>query len=109
MRRLIKYIYGFLPVQLLFLHFRKYQMLLFFWILLTLVITGNFATTFGAESLFLAPEYMGEINFISMFLLGAALAMFTMSWHITTFIIHRKRVPFLGAARHAFLKYCINN
>ncbi|MGN6478199.1 MAG: hypothetical protein ACTHKV_13320, partial [Flavipsychrobacter sp.] len=27
----------------------------------------------------------------------------------TTFIIHSTRLPFLGATRHAFLKYCINN
>lgn len=109
MRRLFKDLYGFLPVQLLLLHFRKYQMLLFFWVLLILIITGNFAKSFGAETLFLSPEYMGEVNFVSMFLLGSAMAMFIMSWHITTFIIHSKRVPFLGAARHAFLKYCINN
>src|SRR5690606_38967060 len=30
-------------------------------------------------------------------------------WHITTFIIHSHRIPFLGATRHAFIKYCVNN
>src|SRR5690606_27074691 len=72
-------------------------------------ITGHFAAHFGASSLFLAPEYLGEINFRSMFLLGSAMAIFVMSWNITTFIIHSHRLPFLGATRQAFLKYCINN
>jgi hypothetical protein len=52
---------------------------------------------------------MGKINFMSMLLLGGAMAVFVMAWQITTFIIHSHRVPFMGATRHAFLKYCINN
>lgn len=101
--------YRFLPVQLFLLHFRKYQLLLAFWFLLTLVITGHFARHFGAMYLFLAPEYQGSVSFTSMLLMGGAMGMFTMAWHITTFIIHSKRIPFIGAARQAFLKYCMNN
>lgn len=105
----LRQLYRFLPVQLFLLHFRKYQLLLLFWIILITTITGNFASHFGGATLFLAPEYLGKINFASMMLLGGALAMFTMAWHITTFIIHSKRIPFIGAARQSFLKYCINN
>jgi hypothetical protein len=109
MRQRLQTLYRFLPVQLFLLHFRKYQMILIFWIMLFAVVTGNFATHFGAISLFLSPEYLGKISVGSFFLLGGATALFAMSWHITTFIIHSKRVPFLGATRHSFLKYCINN
>lgn len=109
MKRMLRSIFYFLPVQLLLLHFRKYQLLLVFWLLLFLVITGNFASHFGASSLFLAPEYLGNINFVSMFLLGSALCVFTMMWHITTFIINSKRIPYMGATRHAFLVYSLNN
>ncbi len=105
----IRSVYRFLPVQLLLLHGRKYQLLLLFWIILILTIHGSFATHFGANTLFLAPEYLDHIGFTSMLLLGAAMGMFIMSWHITTFIIHSKRMPFIGATRQAFLKYCINN
>lgn len=108
MRRL-EPLYRFLPVQLFLLHFRKSQQLLLFWLVLTLTITGHFAATFGAKTLFLAPEYFGRISFSGMVILGAAMAVFIMSWHITTFIIHSKRMPFIGATRQAFLKYCINN
>lgn len=106
---ILQKVYSFLPIQLLLLHFRKYQLMLLFWLILFLTLSGNFATTFGADSLFLAPEYLGQINMMSMFLLGAATAIFMMSWNITTFIIHSQRIPFLGATRHSFLKYCINN
>lgn len=101
--------YRFLPVQLLLLHFRKYQLILLFWLVLFATVSGNFMANFGAGSLFLAPEYLGQISMISFLLLGGATAIFTMSWHITTFIIHSKRVPFLGATRQAFVKYCLNN
>lgn len=109
MKRLLNGIYYFLPVQLLLLHFRKYQLLLFFWLLLFLIITGRFASHFGASSLFLAPEYLGNINFISMFLMGCAMCVFVMAWHITTFIIHSKRIPYMGATRLAFVVYTFNN
>jgi hypothetical protein len=109
MLKQINGLYRFLPVQLVLLHFRKYQLLLLFWIILVTTVTGNFAEHFGAASLFLAPEYLGEINFLSMFLLGCAMAIFVMAWNITTFIIHSHRIPFLGATRQSFLKYCINN
>src|SRR5690606_457869 len=105
----IRSIYRFLPVQLLLLHFRKYQLLLLFWIIIFLTTMGGLASHFGAETLFLAPEYLGRINFVSMLLLGAAMGIFIMAWHITTFIIHSARMPFIGAARQSFLKYCINN
>ncbi|OJW96397.1 MAG: hypothetical protein BGO70_01575 [Bacteroidetes bacterium 43-93] len=109
MRSIAHKVFRFLPVQLFILHFRKYQMILLFWYILFATITGHFASVFGASSLFLAPEYAGQINFFSMLLLGGATAVFIMAWHITTFIIHSTRLPFLGATRHAFLKYCINN
>ena len=109
MRKLIRNFYFFLPVQLLLLHFRRYQMLLFFWLVLVLILTGNLAARFGASTLFLYPEYMDEISFLSMSMLGGAFCVFMMMWHITTFIIHSKRIPYMGAYRYAFLIYCLNN
>jgi len=109
MRDMLKGIYHFLPVQLLLLHFRKYQFLLIFWVIVLTTITGHFAAHFGASALFLAPEYFGKINFLSMLLLGGAVAVFVMGWHITTFIIHGHRIPYMGAANQTFLVYCLNN
>lgn len=101
--------FRFLPIQLFLLHFRKYQILLLFWVILFGAVTNNFASKFGAQSLFLSPEYLGEINMQSFALLGITCGIFSMSWHITTFIIHSKRLPFLGAIKNAFIRYCHNN
>lgn len=98
-----------LPVQLVFLHFRKYQILLVFWVALFGTVAGSLMTTFGADALFLAPEYLGNVNALSMALVGAALGVFIMSWNITTFILFTRHFKFLAATQFPFLKYCINN
>jgi hypothetical protein len=97
------------PIQLLFLHFRKYQVLLLFWFILFAVVNGSFMNTFGADSLFLAPEYLDNVNSISAALVGASIGMFIMSWNISTFILFSKHFKFLSATTNPFLKYCINN
>ncbi len=97
------------PIQLFFLHFRKYQVLLVFWFVLFSIVHGSFMKTFGADSLFLAPEYLGDVNPISFAITGGAFAMFIISWNITTFILFSRYFRFLSATTNPFLKYCINN
>lgn len=103
-----RFFYSF-PIQLLLLHFRKYQVLLIFWAILFSTINGGFAKTFGGDALFLAPEYMGKVNFYSTTLTGVATAIFTMSWNITTFILHSGRFKFLATTSQPFSRYCLNN
>jgi hypothetical protein len=98
-----------LPVQLLLLHFRKYQVLLIFWLLLFMIANGGFMKSFGADALFLAPEYLGNVNALSTALLGIAMGVFIMCWDITTFILFSRHFTFLAATQFPFLKYCINN
>ncbi|MEO8403764.1 MAG: hypothetical protein ABI480_04195 [Chitinophagaceae bacterium] len=102
------FIYSF-PIQLLFLHFRKYQVLLLFWFILFSTVNGTFMHTFGADSLYLAPEYLGDVNFFSAAIVGMSIGMFIMSWNISTFILFSKHFQFLAATTNPFLKYCINN
>src|SRR6187402_1469258 len=97
------------PVQLVFLHLRKYQVLLLFWYIVGSAIDGNFLSTFGADSLFLSPEYMGNVDFLSSVILGIAMGIFVMSWHITTFVLHSRHFKFLATTSKPFLKYFINN
>src|SRR6187401_3189841 len=75
------------PVQLLFLHFRKYQVLLIFWFVLFSTINGTFMRSFGADSLYLAPEYLGSVNALGASIVGIAIGMFIMSWNIASFIL----------------------
>lgn len=107
-----KYWIGFfysLPVQLLLLHLRRYQVFLIFWYILFATVAGHFMDTYGANSLFLAPEYLGNVNALSAAILGISIGVFIMSWNITTFILHSKQIRFLATTAQPFLKYCINN
>jgi hypothetical protein len=98
-----------LPVQLIFLHFRKYQVLLIFWFIMFSVVNSGFMKSFGADALFLAPEYLGNVNSISCAVMGMSIGVFIMCWNITTFILFSKHFTFLAATQFPFLKYCINN
>lgn len=109
MKPILSGIYHSFPVQLVLLHFKKFQVLLLFWYLLFSTVNGSFMHSYGADSLFLAPEYMGEVNAMSSCLLGMAIGIFIMSWNITTFILFSRHFRFLATTSNPFLKYCINN
>lgn len=98
-----------LPIQLVLLHVKRNQALLFFWIILFATIRGVFLYRFGAHMLFLYPEYLGNVNAVSTLLVGIGFAIFVMSWNITTFILYAKELVFLATTTQPFLKYCINN
>ena len=97
------------PIQLLFLHLRKYQVMLLFWFILFSTVNGSFMKTFGADSLYLGPEYLGNVNAFASAMVGASIGMFIMSWNITSFILFSRHFRFLAATTNPFLKYCINN
>ncbi len=109
MKRTLKNIYYFFPIQLFILHFRKNQALLIFWFVLGSTINSGFMKSYGADGLFFTPEYLGSVNYLSALIVGVALGVFMMSWNITTFILHSKRCKFLATTNNPFLKYCINN
>ena len=97
------------PIQLVLLHLKRFQILLLFWFLMFSTIGGDFMNAFGADSLFLAPEYLGKVNPASAAIMGFSFAVFIMSWNITTFILFSRHVRFLATTTNPFLKYCINN
>ena len=109
MQAWIRGFFNSLPIQLLFLHFRRYQVLLVFWFVLFTTIDGAFMKNYGADSLFLAPEYLGNVTVFSFAFVGIAVGMFIMSWHVTTFILFSRHFKFLAATTKPFLRYCINN
>jgi hypothetical protein len=83
--------------------------LLLFWAILFAAINGSLMKSFGAEALFLAPEYLGDVNAISASIMGVSIGVFIMCWNITTFILFSRHFTFLAATQFPFLKYCINN
>lgn len=98
-----------MPVQLVLLHCKRYQILLLFWYILFAAVAGSFMKTYGANALFLAPEYYEKVTAFSTAIVGFAVGVFIMSWNITTFILHTKQIKFLATTAQPFLKYCINN
>lgn len=65
--------------------------------------------SFGADGLFLAPEYLGNVNSLGASIMGMSIGVFIMCWNITTFILFSRHFTFLAATQYPFLKYCINN
>jgi hypothetical protein len=109
MKLFLKGIYHSFPVQLVLLHFKKFQVLLIFWFVLFSTVNGTFMKTFGADSLYLAPEYLGNVSILSSLFVGLSIGVFIMSWNITTFILFSRHFRFLATTSNPFLKYCINN
>lgn len=109
MKAFLRGLYCSFPLQLFLLHFKKFQVLLIFWFILFSTVNGTFMKSFGADSLYLAPEYLGKVNAISASFVGVAIGIFIMSWNITTFILFSRHFRFLATTSNPFLKYCINN
>lgn len=109
MRRYLRGFFYSMPIQMLLLHLRSYQLLLLFWYILFAQVNGSLMAHFGVNNLFLAPEYLNNTNPISTAILGTAFTVFIMSWNVTTFILHSKHIKFLATTTQPFLKYCINN
>ncbi|ULQ51531.1 patatin-like phospholipase family protein [Flavihumibacter fluvii] len=109
MKQKSKAIFYSFAVQLILLHFKKFQILLVFWFILFGAVNGSFMSSFGVNSLFLSPEYMGNVNALSAGIVGMAIGIFIMSWNITTFILFSRHFRFLATTTRPFLKYCINN
>ena len=107
--RSIKRIIYFFPLQLLLVHLKKNQQLLFFWLILFLIIFKKIGLKYGIPYLFLAPEYMGRISIASFVILGFAIGGFVIAFNISSYIMNGFRFPFLATLSKPFLKYSINN
>ena len=106
---LLNKIYFSFPIQLFFLHLKKNHGLLLIWLLLFLIITGNFGRVFGIPYLFLDPEYLGQTGFLSFFVVGIVLGGFIMAFNISSYILDGPRYSFLGTLSRPFTKFIVNN
>ncbi len=97
------------PVQLLLLHFQKNLPLILVWVVLFGVILQSFGVTLGIPFLFLDPEYLHEVSWISFFLMGIGVAILTMAFHMTTYILDGRKFPFLAILDRPFIHFSLNN
>ncbi|MHA7130781.1 patatin-like phospholipase family protein [Algoriphagus namhaensis] len=106
---MLKKIWSSFPVQLLILHFQKNLALVIIWGILTGIILQKFGVTLGIPFLFLDPEYLHQVSWLSFFLLGVGLSMLTMAFHMTTYISDGRRFSFLAILDKPFIHFCVNN
>ncbi|MBD3636482.1 MAG: hypothetical protein HUJ25_04000 [Crocinitomicaceae bacterium] len=64
---------------------------------------------FGIPYLFLSPEYLGEVSWISFLLLGFSMGGFYMAFHLYSYILIGPSFPFIATMARPFYKFCINN
>ena len=109
MKRTLKNIWHSFPVQLFLLHLRSNLLLLFIWLFVFALATGSILRKFGMKFLFLSPEYLGKVNFLSYLFLGVAFGAFFMTWNLTTYLLYSMRFSFLASMARPFRKFVINN
>ncbi|WP_057938819.1 hypothetical protein [Algoriphagus resistens] len=97
------------PIQLFLLHLRKNLGLVLIWIALVGVILEYFGVVLGIPFLFLDPEYLHQVSWVSFFLMGIGFACLTMGFHMATYIMDGRHFPFLAIVKRPFIHYCVNN
>lgn len=98
-----------LPFQLLLSQIKRSQILLLSWFLLFAVITNQLGKYLGIPSLFLDPEYLNKVNFLSFLIMGVVIAGFATAFHITCYIVDGYRYNFIGSLTKPFAKFSLNN
>ncbi len=106
---LLKDIYYSFPIQLLLLSFKRFQFLLFSWVLFFLVILGGLGNSVGAPSVFLDPEYLGHVGYLSFAIVGIGFGIFYVTWNVVSYILHSHRFPFMASLQYPLGMFFINN
>ena len=105
----MKRLFYFFPIQLLLHHIKRNYLFIIFWIVIFGFVTEYVGIKYGVPYLFLAPEYIGKINYLSFFILGFSIGIFIMAFHIASYIIMAYRFRFIATLSSAFFKFCVNN
>ncbi len=107
--KLLKSIYYFFPLQLILLQFRKNILFTVLWFLLIAIITSKLGIKMGLPYLFLDPEYLGNVDFVSLFMVGIAFGIFICAYNISTYILDGRKYQFLAYSSLPFINYSLNN
>ncbi len=98
-----------MPARLLFNNIRRNHILLLSWFVLFSAVTGHLGSFLGIPYLFLDPEYLQEVNFLSFLLMGIAISGFSVAFHIASYIVVSHKYSFLAHHKKPFLTFSINN
>ena len=107
--RFLKRWFYFFPLQLVWVHLKNNLLIVFFWLIIIGFITGKIAHDYGVQYLFLSPEYLNKVSWLSYFIMGFSFGGFVMAFNISSYIMNGHRFAFLATLSRPFIKYCINN
>lgn len=107
--KFIQRILSFFPVQLFFVHLKNNPILFIIWSVLIAIISKSVLAKYGVPYLFLTPEYLGKVSYLSYFILGISFGGFLMAFNISSYIINGHRFPFIATLSRPFFKYTLNN
>ncbi len=105
----LKNVYYSFPLQLVLLHLQKHPLLLTFWLLLFGAVWQFLGVSYGIPLLFLDPEYLGNVNFLSFLVVGFAMGGFITAWNVSFYILNSYRFEFLASLVNPFVQFCLNN
>ncbi|MEZ5009236.1 MAG: hypothetical protein R2753_13880 [Chitinophagales bacterium] len=108
-KRLFRNIIFSFPLQLIMVLIKKHLLLIFLWISLFGYVGQIFGGHYGIPYLYLDPEYNGNVDFYSFFLIGIAIGGFIMAWHIMFYMLNSYRFHFLASLTRPFTTFCFNN
>ncbi|MBL56667.1 MAG: hypothetical protein CMP61_05720 [Flavobacteriales bacterium] len=106
---LFRKVFYFFPVQLIFVHLKNNPILMTIWAIIVGINSSLISEKYGVPFLFLSPEYMGEVSFISYGIIGFSFGGFIMAFNISSYVTNGHRFPFIATLSKPFLKYCLNN
>lgn len=73
------------------------------------ITTGLIGKKYGLIYLFLYPEYLGEVNYFSHFILGFSVGGFIMAYNMYSYVMHGFKFTFIATVSRPFYKFSINN
>jgi len=97
------------PLHLLLLHLRSSQLMVLIWVFFGSITLGYTGRPLGLYHLFWSPEYLNENSHWAYLLLGAAFGLFTMTFHIASYLYYSIRFPFLATLSSPLFRFSINN
>lgn len=109
LKNIFRKILYFFPMQLFFVHIKNNPILFVIWSIIVAVISKSLLVKYGIPYLFLTPEYLGEVSFISYAILGFSFGGFIVAFNISSYITNGHRFPFIATLSKPFLKYFMNN
>lgn len=109
LRERTRKVFYFFPFQLLFLHLKRNHLILALWLILFGIVTQQVGQKFGLPYLFLYPEYLGRVDFLSHAVLGFSCGGFIMAFNMHAYVTHGFKFRFIATVSRPFAKFSYNN